>query len=403
MPLVPNAQRPPTNDFTKKLFELIDDAGDNGDAIDVLLQASSLLLSNEKLRKTAIELFEMMDDPGNNQNKCITVLELTIIENKSQYFDMLCAYIFDNQHINKTERNIALNLAIMRAIYFDKINYLFKLLERQPGYQLTQNQNITQYSNCYSPITAAVVNNKLEALSILLLNNADPTVPDQANNTALKLALDKPDNTANKQKMIAMIKCAIELQAAIKAFESSDAALTSTHVSAALQLDQNFTRNYLKTIAWRAVSQLSGNQDSTDYRFVLEFSRIYTTIIRSPVNSNRKYVGESEFQNDVIVHLIGSYDCEKIGIPPDVRKLFHTNKEKLEFFSKPITTSLIEGANVGATLGAMVERVSLANNPQPQASALAASMARSDILAAPNTLPVAQGAVPDKSQTLNHQ
>jgi hypothetical protein len=403
MPLVPNAQKPPTNEFTKKLFELIDEACDNTEAIDVLLQASSLLLSNEKLRKTAVNFFEMMDETENNEKKCATVLDLTIIDNKSQYFDMLCAYIFDNPHINKTDKNIALNLAIMRAINFDKINYLFKLLERQPGYELTQTQSFVHYTNCYSPITVAVVHNKLEALSILLLNNADPTVPDQANNTALKLALDKPDNTANKQKMIAMIKCAIELQAAVKAFESQDAALTSTHVSAALQLDQNFTRNYLKTIAWRAVSQLSGNQDSTDYRFVLEFSRIYTAILRSPVNSNRKYVGESEFQNDVIVHLIGSYDCEKIGIPPDVRKLFHTNKEKLEFFSKPITTSLIEGANVGATLGTMVERASLANNAQPQALALAASMARSDILAAPNTLPLAQGGVPEKVQTLNHQ
>ncbi len=408
MPFVPSKHRPPSNDLTLKLFKLIDEEGDNSEAIETLLQASTLLASTEKLRTAAINFAEAMDSSDPQGPAVVTPLDLTIVKDKSQNFDQVCNHIFECDYISSIDKNTFLNAAIMRAIYLDKINYLFKLLEKQPGFNLTLKQNLVYYTGnnarCSSPITVAVGLHRFEALSVLLMNNADPAVSDSQNNTVLSLAVAKPADHPNKAKMISMIECAIELQSAIKAFEAKDAALTYKHVSAALQLDQMFMRNYLKTIAWRAVSQLSNPLDGTDYRFVLEFSRIFTIIVRSTVNSNRKYVGESEFQNDVIVHLIGAYDCDKKDISPNIQKLFNTNKEKLAYFNAPITGTLIQGANVGSTLGTMVERKSL--NPsagaEPQAAVLAVSMARGEILSTPGRLPLAEGSEHEDKEVKTH-
>lgn len=380
MQLTINATRP-SNDLTLRLFELIYENEDNNEAIGLLLQVSETLSASAKLQATALNFKNLIDITHNGSLQYVLApLDLAILLNKEQYFDLLCDYIFNCKSIGDNDKKIIYTMALMCSIYYDKISLLVKLLEGQPRYLLTEHQGVIQYSNMGSPITLAIKSHKLNALTLLLLHNADPRLPDSFNNHPLQVALAL-DEIVPKKQIISMIECATELQLAIKGFEANDAALTSKHVSGAIEKDAVFTRSYLKTIAWRAVRQLSNNEDYTDYRFILEFSRIFTTIMRSPLNKNLKYKGEKEFQNDVISHLIGAYDCEQANIPNSVKKLFNTNKEKYEFFQIPITDSLLAGTNLENSLPQMKEKMYLKEDKK-ETPALVASLITSGILVA---------------------
>lgn len=156
----------------------------------------------------------------------------------------------------------------------------------------------------------------------------------------------------NKLAFNSVLLCAQELKNARQTLSGRGDKIQATLcIAKAMSLDINFVGKYLKTMTERAVKQSIINEtleDFQDYRFVLDFIKIYSFILKQARDNHKYQELYCSFQDEVVLHLMAyntNYEFKY--------RLFSDDKELRTFISAPVMTSLMSDASFESSIQAM--------------------------------------------------
>jgi len=365
------------NDFTKKAFALIVDS--NHANYDDYLKKLELLINisiNFHLESNLPELALSFKEEQSINNVKRNLLEFAAITDTTS-FNYLNHYLQDLNSLSNEEKSTILRGVLICLVKTQKLENFMSILETPMAEFFNQkscvtiNLNSTQTENVTVDIfTFALLHlliNEVHALSetyltILLLNEAKVDINFTLKDSKKLCTLYGLIKEKKKDQFLPLITCASFLNHARQAYcDNKPISIIAKFVTEACSLDLAFVRSYLKQMTHKAVAQSLANknegvEDKRDYRFILDFIRIYSFIMQtSHDQSNTNESNYKIFQSDVVLHLL-AYNpfCDDTQI----KKLFDSEEERDNFVTKPLMYPLAEGSLFNNTLKTMQNHVS---------------------------------------------
>lgn len=345
------------NAATLALFQYIDAEGENGQELAQLLEASKTANIKIETRANAINFLARVDIKGTKHGvtfKQMTCLDVVILKNKNIYFELLTKFIFIDNHLHHSNKKTLFvsAIAVCCASYHNKM--LAHLLIHAKG---KLNLNVTnhawEFRGTNLPLNIAVLTGNEKATSLLLSHGANTSIVDKRGLNA-QFYLNKIDDLEKRKKISEMLGCKDYITAAERAYHRNDALQTYTLFANAIHADLEQAREFIARITQQAIAQQNPvSIDIRDYRFILEFIRIFTGILSSPLANETQRDCYKNFQHETAVFLFGAYDC---NAPASGPKLFKTTEEKISFFINFGYSSLFHQSDVEKSIQTMTEK-----------------------------------------------